>query len=111
MQNRCISLQLSDDFFPCIWGNMLKLDAFSGPYFKSLARFTTATVCHALPNHSPFSGVSFMPVLLLVNFHPSSTRAGIGLGKGLVNLLCKEELQTVTGSSSYKSISSCKSIG
>lgn len=37
VQNPPISLHLSDDFFPCILGKVLKLDAFSGPYLKSLA--------------------------------------------------------------------------
>lgn len=91
-------------FFPCIWGKMLKLDALSGPYFKSLARFAAVVACRALPNTSLSFGVSFMPELLLVNIHPSNTRAGLSLGKGLVNPLRKEELQTVTGGSSCKSV-------
>jgi len=85
---------------------MLKLHTFSGPYFKSPARLAGAVVCHALPNHSRSSGVSFLPALLLVNVHLSSTRAGTGLGKVLLNLFHKEELRSVTGGSAYKSISS-----
>lgn len=47
---------------------------------------------------------------LLVNTHPSSTRAGISLGKDLGDPLHKEELWTVTKGSSYESISFFKSI-
>lgn len=97
MQTPPISLHLSDDFFRCIWGRLLKLDTFNGLYFKSLIWFATVVVCHALSNHSRFLGVSFMPALLLVNIHPFSARTRIGLCKHLVNALQKEELHTVIG--------------
>lgn len=88
---------------------MLILYAVSGSYFKSLAQFATC----GLPGFSKPQSIHWHflhATHLLVNTHPSSTRAGISLGKGLGDPLQKKELWTATEGSSDELISSYKSI-